>query len=282
MTTILDVVEKGTKFLHGKEIADPRLTMELMVAHELGLKRMDLYLRFDQPLDDQNLASLREKLRQKGQGIPLQHINGTVSFHHYEFRCDHRGLVPRPETEELVSIVEKTGFPRPTRILDLGCGSGVLGLTLAKILGENCHGLVMADLSPDALSLAQENAELLEIPAAKTIQTNLFDQLPSDHPFDLILANLPYVAESERPKISPEVKHDPEMALFAGPDGLDLIRPFVATCADFLNPGGLVAMEVGYDQGEIVARLLNNAGLTDVSLHHDLNGIARFPLARKA
>ncbi len=279
MTTILEVLEKGTSFLDKKGIADPRLNMELMVAHELGLKRMDLYLRFDQPLEEAALASLREKLKKRSEHIPLQHLNGVVHFGNYEFHSDDRALIPRPETEELVDLVKKQLFTSPARILDIGCGSGVLGLTLAKDLGTDCEQLVLADLSTDALALCEQNRNALEV-EADIVESNLFSGVQAT--FDIIVANLPYIAESERDKLEPEVLHDPEMALFSGSEGLDLLRPFCSECSAYLDPGGIVALEVGYDQGEIVAGLLRDAGLTDVSVGSDLNGIPRFPLARKA
>lgn len=279
MTTILDVLEKGTSFLDKKGIAEPRLNMELMVAYELGLKRMDLYLRFDQPIDKTALASLREKLKKRSENVPLQHINKVVHFGNYEFYCDHRALIPRPETEELVDLVKKQLLTKPARILDVGCGSGVLGLTLSKDLGSDCEQLTLADLSTDALSLCEQNRKALEVKAT-LIESNLFSNITGT--FDLIVANLPYIAEGERAKLEPEVLHDPEMALFSGSDGLDLLRLFCAECTTYLNTGGLVALEVGYDQGEIVAGFLREAGLTKVLIGNDLNGIARFPLAQQA
>ncbi|MDG2399619.1 MAG: peptide chain release factor N(5)-glutamine methyltransferase [Akkermansiaceae bacterium] len=279
MTTILDVLEKGTSFLEKKGIAEPRLNMELMVAYELRIKRMDLYLRFDQPLEKAALASLREKLKKRSEHVPIQHINQVVHFGNHEFHCDHRALIPRPETEELVDLVKKQLFTKPARILDVGCGSGVLGLTLLKDLGTDCEQLILADLSTDALSLCEQNRDALGVEAT-LVESNLFSSITGT--FDLIVANLPYIAESEREKLEPEVLHDPEMALFSGPDGLDLLRLFCAECHAFLNTGGIVALEVGYDQGGIVAEYLRNAGLTEVSIGNDLNGIPRFPLAQKA
>ena len=256
MTTILDVLEKGTSFLDKKGIAEPRLNMELMVACELGIKRMDLYLRFDQPLDKTALASLREKLKKRSENVPLQHINKVVHFGNYEFYCDHRALIPRPETEELVDLVKKQLLTKPARILDVGCGSGVLGFTLSKDLGSDCEQLTLADLSTEALSLCEQNRKALGVEAT-LIESNLFSNITET--FDLIVANLPYIAEGERAKLEPEVLHDPEMALFSGSDGLDLLRLFSAECPKFLNTGGLVALEVGYDQGEIVAGFLRKA-----------------------
>jgi len=279
MTTILDVLEKGASFLKQKGIADPRLNMELMIAHELGLKRMDLYLRFDQPLDESSLNSLRGKLKKRSKNVPLQHLNGVVHFGDYEFRCDQRALIPRPETEELVNIVKQQLFTKPTRILDVGCGSGVLGLTLAKDLGTDCEQLTLADLSTEALALCEQNRDALLVDA-HLIESDLFSGITGT--FDIIVANLPYIAESERGKLDPEVLHDPEIALFSGPDGLDLLRSFCSSCSTFLNSGGIVALEVGYNQGRIVAGLLHDAGLTEVSVKTDLSGIPRFPLARKA
>ena len=279
MTTILDVLEKGTSFLDKKGIAEPRLNMELMVACELGIKRMDLYLRFDQPLDKTALASLREKLKKRSENVPLQHINKVVHFGNYEFYCDHRALIPRPETEELVDLVKKQLLTKPARILDVGCGSGVIGLTLSKDLGSDCEQLTLADLSTEALSLCEQNRKALEVKAT-LIESNLFSSITGT--FDLIVANLPYIAEGERAKLEPEVLHDPRMALFSGSDGLDLLRLFCAECTTYLNTGGLVALEVGYDQGEIVAGFLREAGLSKVMIGNDLNGIPRFPLAQQA
>ncbi|MGC6466286.1 MAG: peptide chain release factor N(5)-glutamine methyltransferase [Akkermansiaceae bacterium] len=279
MTTILDALEKGTQYLTQKGLPDARLNMELLIAHELKLKRMDLYLRFDQPLEETQLHQLRNNLKKRGQRTPLQHITGSVVFHQSSFKSDERALIPRPETEELVEIILRQEFPKPARILDLGCGSGVLGLSLAKSLGNNCRELVLADLSTEALSLAGENADLLKTECS-LIQTDLFSDLTG--PFDLIAANLPYVAEKMRDELEPEVRHDPEMALFSGADGLDCLRRFCSQCAQFLSPGGLAALEVGFDQGQVVADLLTEGGLENATVESDLNGIARFPLARKA
>jgi len=279
MTTILDVLEKGAQFLTKKGIKDARLNMELLVAAELGLKRMDLYLRFDQPLEKEQIDRLREKLKLRGQRTPLQHLMGFVSFHKLDFRCDQRALIPRPETEELVEIALGLEIQKPARILDLGCGSGVLGLSIANKLGTDCEQLVLADLSTDALSLAKENAATHKIPA-EFVESDLFSEISGT--FDLIVANLPYIPETERNSLEQEVLHDPDLALFSGEDGLDLLRRFSRECLNYLNPQGVVALEVGHQQGDVVAELLQKGGLEEVEVREDLSGIRRFPLARKA
>ncbi|TAE77532.1 MAG: peptide chain release factor N(5)-glutamine methyltransferase [Verrucomicrobia bacterium] len=279
MTTVLETLDKGSAYLSKKGIEDARRNMQMLVAHQLGCTRIDLYLRFDQPIDESDLAPLRDLLKRRGEGVPLQHILGTVHFHRRDFKTDARALIPRPETEELAAwLLKNTTLPDQARILDLGCGSGVLGLTLAaEIPGSQ---VVLADISPLALDLARENAALLEITNTTFIESDLFSALTSQS-FDLIVANLPYVPEIDRPTLSREVTHDPDLALFGGPDGLDIIRRFIPTAKNHLAPGGWLALEIGIDQSHAVETLLHAACLTDVSTFKDLSGIPRFPVGRK-
>jgi release factor glutamine methyltransferase len=276
MKTVLDCIESGARYLEKRGIEDARRNMQWLVAKELGCSRIALYTQFDRPLKEEELTPLRDYLKRRGEGEPLQHLLGTVEFCGHEFRCDRRALVPRPETEELVSAILERAFPRPTRLLDVGTGSGVLGLSLAKSLGEDCQEAVLSDLSTDALALARENAELLEL-SPTILESDLLAKV--DGKFELIAANLPYVAESERASLSAEVAHDPPSALFAGPDGLDLIRRFLPQGAQHLSPGGLLAMEIGFDQGPQVLALVKEAGLEEAQLVKDLSGNTRFVFA---
>lgn len=278
MTTVLDILDKGTAYLEKRGIEDARRNMQILVAHQLGCTRMDLYLRFDQPIDETHLAPLRESLKQRADGIPVQHLLGSVHFRHHEFKTDARALIPRPETEELAEwIAKNVTLPENARILDMGTGTGCLGLSLAHDF-PNAR-VTLADLSPDALSLARENAAATGLEHAELLETDLFENVPSDTRFDLIAANLPYVPEGE--KVSREVRHDPALALFSGKDGLDLIRRFIPEAARHLQPGGWLAMEIGIDQSSEVESLLRAAGLTDVLTLNDLSGIPRFPVARR-
>ena len=279
MTTVLEILDKGTAYLAKKGIEDARRNMQMLVAHQLACTRMDLYLRFDQPLEEEQLAPLRDLLKRRGDGVPLQHLLGSVTFHRRDFKTDARALIPRPETEELAEwLLKNVKLPQNPHVLDMGCGSGVLGLTLAADLPGS--QVTLADISPDALDLARENAALLEIRNATFVESDLFSAL-AGRTFDLIAANLPYVPETDRPTLSKEVAHDPALALFGGPDGLDLIRRFIPQAKGHLNPGGWLALEIGIDQSAEVESLLRAASLTDVLTLKDLSGIPRFPVGRK-
>jgi release factor glutamine methyltransferase len=277
MSTVLETIDGGTRYLEKRGIEDARRNMQMLVARQLGCTRMDLYLQFDRPLEETDLSPLRETLKKRGEGIPLQHLLGTVWFHKHEFKTDARALIPRPETEELAEWILKWELPTELEILDMGCGSGVLGLTLAA--ARPGWSVTLADVSPDALSLAHENAASLEISNADFLQSDLFTAI--DARFDGIVANLPYVPEAERTTLTREVMHDPALALFSGHDGLDLIRRFIPEAFHRLKPGGWLVLEIGHDQASQVAEILQTSAFTAIEVKTDLSGIARFPFARR-
>ncbi len=279
LKTVLDTIDSGAAWLEKRGIDDARSTMQHLVAHELGCSRIDLYVQFDRPLTEENLAPLREVLRQRGDRVPLQHLLGDIEFHGQTFRCDSRALIPRPETEELAELLVRDHTPRPdSRILDLGCGSGVLGLTLAAEWPGS--RVTLADISRDALALARENATALEIENVGFLESDLFSAL-GDSEFDLIAANLPYVPERDRESLSPEVLHDPALALFGGPDGLDILRRAIPQAARHLAPGCLLALEIGHNQASQIAVILEQSGFAEIEIRTDLSGVARFPTARR-
>lgn len=280
MTTVLETLDKGTAYLAKKGIEDARRNMQMLVAHQLSCTRMDLYLRFDQPMEESDLVPLREMLKKRGEGVPIQHLVGSVFFHRREFKCDGRGLIPRPETEELAEwLLKHAKLPEEARILDMGCGSGVLGLTLAAEIPA--ARVTLADLSADALALSRENAARLEIGNAEFVESDLFSAL-GDRTYDLVVANLPYVPETDRATLAKELAHDPALALFGGPDGMDVIRRFVPEAARRLLPGGWLALEIGIDQAAETESLLRAAGLQEIQTIKDISGVARFPVARRA
>ena len=277
MSTVLETIDGGTRYLEKRGIEDARRNMQMLVARQLNCTRMQLYTQFDQPIEEADLVPLRENLKKRGEGLPLQHLLGKVWFHQLEFITDARALIPRPETEELAEWILKWDLPADSLVLDMGCGSGVLGLTLAS--QRPGWKVTLADVSPDALALAQENAAAQEIQNASFLHSDLFAAIGTQ--FDGIVANLPYVPESERPTISREVSHDPALALFSGPDGLDLIRRFIPEAFRRLKPGGWLVMEIGHDQASQVTEILKASGFTAIEVKTDMSGIDRFPFAKR-
>ncbi len=277
--TVLDVLESTTAYFKKREIDSPRLNAEHLLAQVLGCKRIELYLEFERDLGEAELALLRERVRRRGQGEPLQHLLGTVEFCGRTFLCDKRALVPRPETEQLVELlISKFHFPNPNfRVLDVGTGSGVIVLTLAKEFSE--AEIFAVDISEDALALARENAERLGLnQRVRFKKSNLLRDIEGT--FDLIVANLPYIAAQDRHILSREVLHDPEVALFSGVHGDELVRELIEQAPARLRPSGRLALEVGLGQGEALFSTLTGKNYRDICLKNDYSGRPRFLFAR--
>jgi release factor glutamine methyltransferase len=270
MMSLLEVLKGASEFLGKQGVESPRLNAEHLLAHVMGLKRMDLYLQFDRPLGESERAPLRDLIRKRGTGIPLQHLLGTVEFCGRTFRSDSRALIPRPETEQLVE--RALTYANLSSILDVATGSGVIPLTLAL---ERPESTVSAtDLSPEALTLASENAALLGV---NRIAFQEADLIPENFgTFDLITANLPYIPSAEISTLSREVQNDPLLALDGGADGLDLVRRLSPVAHDHLNPGGHLLLEIGKGQSEQVMTCLAGHNYRDITALPDYQGIPRF------
>jgi release factor glutamine methyltransferase len=277
--TVLDVLHSTTAYFRKRKIDNPRLNAEHLLAHVLGRTRMELYLEFERNLVETELAMLRELVRRRGQGEPLQHLLGTVEFCGHIFLCDKRAMVPRPETEQLVELLasEVSGQRSEIRILDVGTGAGVIALSLAAKFPE--AEIVAVDLSDEALALARENAERLGLSARiQFAKSNLLAEV--DGMFDLMIANLPYISTEDRHLLSREVLHDPEIALFAGAKGDELICALIEQAPPHLRPGGLLALEIGLGQSEALFSTLAEKNYRDICSRNDYSGRTRFLFAR--
>ena len=281
LLTIREIKERTEAFFESKGVPNARLDTDTLIAHSLGIKRLELYLDLDRPLTAAQLAELRPLVKRRAEREPLQYIVGTVDFCDMELKVDRRALIPRFETEELVELACEALSASPKTILDLGTGSGALALALAKKYPEASVDAV--DVSAAALSLAQENALALGLDARVTFHEGswwrplgLGEQL-----YDLIVSNPPYLTDEEMTTAEPEVVgHEPHSALVSGADGLDDLRLIFKEAASHMKPGGLLALETGIAQTEALDALAVAAGLQGECME-DLSGRPRFYFARK-
>jgi release factor glutamine methyltransferase len=282
----LPLAQKAAQLFGERGFENARLEAELLLAHVLGIKRLDLYLQFDRPLTQQQLETFRALVRRRLKREPLQYIVGTVQFRELTLHVDRRVLIPRPETEVLVgqaiSWAAKRGGAR--NALDIGTGSGAIALSLVH--EKAVQTVVATDVSPDALTLAQANAERLGLANSVDFRCgSLWAAVENGEMFDIVISNPPYVAWVERETLQPEVREwEPPAALFAESDGLSLVRDIIHNADRHLNPDGLLALEVGMTQAALVAdeiRALMTFG--DINVIRDLAGRDRVVTAvRKA
>jgi len=275
--TLLEVLQSTTAYFTKHKIESPRLNAEHLIAHVLKMSRLELYLEFETKLNEQELATLRDLVKRRAQGEPLQHLLGTVEFCGQTFLCDKRAMVPRPETEELAEFLKSQIPNSKSQIVDVGTGSGVIALSLAKQFPE--AKVFAVDISDDALALAKENAARLGLTNRVQFRKgDLLENLPER--FDLIVANLPYVSMQDRHLLAREVLHDPEVALFGGAAGDEVLRRLIEQATSHLSPGGLLALETGINQAEGLSEFLRQKNYHDIQSKKDYSGINRFLLAR--
>ncbi|MGV3533844.1 MAG: peptide chain release factor N(5)-glutamine methyltransferase [Chthoniobacteraceae bacterium] len=276
MKTVLEVIQSTTAYFQKHQIESARLNIEHLLAHVLGKKRMDLYLEFDRPLSDKDLEPLRDLVRRRASGEPLQHLLGTVEFLGHTFLSDKRALIPRSETEELCeTLIRERKIAPPRRILDVGTGSGVIALSLASAFPE--AQVEAVDLHENALSLTRENATKIGVAdRVRIFQSDLLSSVEGE--FDLIVANLPYIPAGEIAGLSREVQHDPLSALDGGPEGTDLIHRLISEAKTHL--AGDLALEIHHDQAERVSKELAFHEFRDIRSTTDYQGRNRFVFAK--
>lgn len=276
MLSLLQVLDRTTDYFGQRGVPSPRLQAELLIAHALGCRRLDLFLRFDQPMTEDLLERLRPFVRRRAAREPLQFILGTTPFHELKLKTDRRALIPRPETEELVEHVLKRA-PAATRVLDLGTGTGALALALAKALPG--AAVTAVDQSPEALALARENAVANALAErVRFVQSDWFSHV--EGLFDLIVSNPPYLTREEWESAEPEVReHEPYAALVADNGGLADLEHIVRAARAHLSPGGMLALETGIAHRATLAQLADTCGYARSEGLPDLSGRDRFFMA---
>jgi release factor glutamine methyltransferase len=286
--TLLELLRWTTDYFRRAGIDSARLDAEVLLAHALGTKRLRLYVDYEKPI----LAAERDRYRalvkrRATERVPVSQLLGEREFWSLTFRVTGDVLTPRPETETLVeAALGKVGAMtqdaardgEPIRLLDLGTGSGAIALSLASELPY--VEITATDLSEPALQIATENADHLHTrERIRFLAGDLFEPVASER-FDVVVSNPPYVARDQMASLPPELSHEPEMALFAGADGLDVIRRLVAEAGDHLSPGGWLLIELSPEQIEVVMQELSKAGFSELERHFDLAKLPRVVGAR--
>lgn len=272
--TIHTALRQGSKLLEDAGIQSPRLTAEVLLGHATHRRREYFFAHPEQELTELEWLHYGRYLHQRMQGRPTQYITGRQEFYGREFKVDQRALIPRPETEHLIEAVLPLATGAPL-ILDVGCGSGAIAITLALELPA--ARVIASDISWPALQLARENAAALGAQVA-WLQADLVDAVDSAG-IDILVSNPPYVAEESRAELAPEVRDwEPALALFGGAGGFEVTARLLPEAARVLRGGGLLVMEMGAGQWAAHARLAAET-FTAVEPVFDL---ARIPRALKA
>jgi release factor glutamine methyltransferase len=275
--TVGRVVTWATDDFRRRGLDSPRLDAELLLSHVLGIDRVRLFVDFARTLAPGELSKFRELIRRRRRAEPVAYILGTREFFGLRFIVDPRVLVPRPDTETLVEVaLERTKDAHlHGEALDLCTGSGCVALAFASL--RPTWRVTGADVSADAITVARDNAERLgSLLNTRFVVSDLDRAFPPETRFDLVTANPPYIPTGDLATLPADIRdHEPRLALDGGPEGLDVIRRVLDAAGRRLNPLGIVALEVGYDQATRVADLFLGAGFTDVERRTDYGGIER-------
>ena len=268
---IIDLLNWAESYFKEKGFENPRTEIEWLLRAILKCSRMDVYLRFEEPLSKTQLATLRAWVKRRLEREPLQYITGSCDFYGREFSVDKHVLIPRPETERLIDIaLEKLkGIDSPS-ILDIGAGSGCIATTLGlDVLGSTVLGI---DVSDDALGIANKNKEKLDAENVSFQAMDILNTIPKG-PFDLLISNPPYIPKEEMDGLMKDVKEfEPTMALTDEKDGLTFYKRFAEIGKELVKNGGCMILEVGLENHpNDVKKIFSESGYPETELIKDYN-----------
>ncbi len=269
--TILEVLKWTTDFFLERGIENPRLEAEYLLSEVLSIPRLELYLRFEQPLDPSERDRLKALVVRRANREPLQYILGYTEFYGYRMEVDRRVLIPRPETERLVETA--IGLCRfDTKILEIGTGSGAIPIAIVRQFpGITIHAV---DISKDALELAEKNA-LMNTADVQFIHSDIYENVP-DEKYGLIISNPPYIRDNEYESLAPEItRYEPKLALTAGAEGLDAYRRILEGADRYLDGDGTILLEIGARQAAAIAELAEANGYKKIEIKKDYNDLDR-------
>ncbi len=260
---LLDTVAWTASYFKDKGVDSPRLTAEILMCHCLGMDRVSLYMEFDRPLNPGELARYKTLIQRRVQREPVAYITGKKGFWDIEVEVSSHVLIPRPDTETLVetALSELTQFRQrtaevPLNVLELGVGSGAVIISLARAMPG--HHYFAVDVSLAAAEITLKNARSLEcVPGLSVVTGSWFDPFGPQAAFDLIVSNPPYIPTRDIETLAPEIQnYEPRLALDGGIDGLDCVMEILSQAVAFLNPGGVLLMETGFDQKNAIEALV--------------------------
>ncbi len=273
MNTLGEILKLSTAYLEQRSILKPRLSAERLLAHSLKMKRLDLYVQFDRPLEEEELKTYRQLLKQRGQGVPVEYLTRQVDFYGCSLEITPDVLIPRPETEILLDKVCGMIQGEPVNVLDLCTGSGCLAIGLKKRLPD--LQVFASDFSAEAVQLAEQNAKRNEV----LVDFRQGDLLAPfwGMKFRYVLCNPPYLSEAEYEQIDKEVRlFEPKLALVGGKEGDTFFKRLAIELPAYLEEGAHLFFEIGASQGEIVRKIFDLECWRKKSVERDFAGHPRF------
>ena len=264
---IAELLQYAVQQLHNSDTA--RLDAEVLLCHTANIDRSTLYAHPEQVVDEDAINSYRSIIEARKKGQPVAYLTNTKEFWSMEFMVNEHTLIPRPDTECLMTTtLNYLPKDKPLTIADLGTGCGIVAICIARERPQ-CH-VVATDISSQSIQVARQNADLHLINNISFIKSNWFENI--NDRFHMVVSNPPYIKENDEHLKTGDVKHEPLLALTSGEDGLDAIRHIINNAPNYLHPGGCLLLEHGFDQGEKVRRLLHKQGFVDTNTFKDYGG----------